>query len=124
MAARSGLSSGAIGRSVTRAPSRKVIVRRQEEVDIACSATRLRAPGSPTPRTTSDDGPPVADSPRLRRSAAITRVGPQPGGRSAVVSTKNVQIASVAQGPRGSVWEGPGAPPDHAGPGPSLSGRL
>jgi hypothetical protein len=38
MAARSGLSSGAIARSVTRTPSRSVIVRRREALDISCEA--------------------------------------------------------------------------------------
>jgi hypothetical protein len=54
----------------------------------------------------------------LERGAVADKVR-QPAGWSAVARAKKRQIASVASGPRGSVWEPPGAPPDHACPSPS-----
>jgi len=42
-----------------------------------------------------------------------------PPGWRVVACAKKRQIASVALGPRGSVWEPSGAPPDHACPSPS-----
>jgi propanol-preferring alcohol dehydrogenase len=54
-----------------------------------------------------------------RRRPMTERSRRQPGDSSAVACAKKCQIASVASGPRGSVWEPPGAPPDHACPSPS-----
>jgi pimeloyl-ACP methyl ester carboxylesterase len=49
------------------------------------------------------------------------RLSDQRRGPFDAVSAKNVQIASVAEGPRGSVWDPPAAPPDHACPSPPIS---